>query len=76
MPAKSAASQPEVDVFAAGDGSTRSAAHTGAVVSVEAELTIEPKSPPGIEPAMPGMKCLPRLTSRTGGFQSASRSRS
>ena len=55
MPAKSAASQPEVDVFGAGDGITRSAAHTGPVTSPEAELIIEPKSPPGIEPAMPGM---------------------
>ena len=55
MPAKSAASQPESDVFGAGDGIVRSAAHTGAVMSPEAELTIEPKSPPGIEPAMPGM---------------------
>ena len=55
MPAKSAASQPELDVFGAGDGIFRSAAQTGAVTSPEAELTIEPKSPPGIDPAMPGM---------------------
>ena len=41
-------------MFAAGDGIVRSAAHTGAVTSPDAELTIDPKSPPGIEPAMPG----------------------
>ena len=55
MPAKSAASQPDVDVFAAGDGSVRSAAHTGAVTSPDGDRYIEPKSPPKIEPAMPGM---------------------
>ena len=54
MPAKSAASQAEVDVFGAGDGITRSAAQTGAVTSIDGELTIEPKSPPPLEPAIPG----------------------
>ena len=71
MPAKSAASQPESDEFGAGEGSVRSAAHTGAVRSPEGELTIEPKSPPGIEPAMPGTNCSPPRTARIGGVQSA-----
>ena len=55
IPSKSAASQPESEALGAGEGSVRSAAHTGAVTSPEGELTIDPKSPPGIEPAMPGM---------------------
>ena len=76
-PAKSAASQPEVDVFAAGDGSTRSAAQTGAVMSPDGAVDhrAEVAAAERARDARDVVACR-GVTSSTGGFQSPSAKRS
>jgi hypothetical protein len=57
----------------------RSIAHTGAVMSVELELNIEPKSPPSDAPAIPGTYARagpPAVAPSPGGVKSARKSRS